>query len=84
VADFASGDRLNFSAIDAMGGSSANDAFTFIGTSGFTGHEGELRAEVDVAASRTYVEGDLNADSVADFHLVVLGIHPLAATDLIL
>jgi Ca2+-binding RTX toxin-like protein len=84
VADFANGDRLDFTAIDANASSVTNDAFTFIGAAGFTRHEGELRYEVDAATAQTYVQGDLNGDGSADFQLTLLGARSLTSADLLL
>jgi Ca2+-binding RTX toxin-like protein len=71
INDFSSkeGDRIDLSAIDATSGTSRNDAFTFIGTGGFTGHAGELR--VSGAATQQTISGDINGDGVADFVLTV-------------
>jgi hypothetical protein len=84
VADFAKTDKLDFSAMDAASSTPANDAFTFIGTGGFSGQEGQLRYEIDTAASRTYVQGDLNGDGAADFQLTLLGVQQLTLSDLLL
>ncbi len=60
-----SGDRINLAAIDANTNASGNQAFTFIGTSGFTGKAGELNYSKQGAD--TYVYGDTNGDKKADF-----------------
>ncbi|WP_426124202.1 hypothetical protein [Pararhizobium sp. PWRC1-1] len=60
-----SGDRIDLAAIDANTRATGNQAFTFIGTSGFTGKAGELNYSKQ--ASDTYVYGDTNGDKKADF-----------------
>ena len=55
---------LDLSAIDAMAGTPANDAFGFIGTAAFGGNAGELRW-TDTGAARV-IQGDVNGDRIAD------------------
>ena len=59
------GDRIDLSAIDANEAASGNQAFTYLGTSAFTGKAGELRYSKQ--ASDTYVYGDTNGDKKVDF-----------------
>ncbi len=59
------GDRIDLSAIDANTRASGDQAFSFIGTSGFTGKAGELNYSKQ--ASDTYIYGDTNGDKKADF-----------------
>jgi Ca2+-binding RTX toxin-like protein len=61
----AAGDRIDLSGIDANTKTTANDAFSFVGTKAFSGKAGELRYEKQ--ASDTYVYGDVNGDKKADF-----------------
>lgn len=61
---FDAGDRFDLSAIDAVAGGTANEAFSFIGAAAFSGVAGQLRAYQDGA--RWWVEGDVDGDSVAD------------------
>ncbi|PDT82453.1 calcium-binding protein [Sinorhizobium sp. BJ1] len=58
------GDRIDLSAIDASTNVSADQAFTFIGTTGFHGKAGELRYVKQ--ASDTYIYADVNGDKKAD------------------
>lgn len=58
-------DRIDLSAIDANSAASGNQTFTFIGAAAFSGVNGQVRIRVD--ASDTFVFGDINGDSVADF-----------------
>jgi Ca2+-binding RTX toxin-like protein len=61
----AAGDRIDLSGIDANAKTTANDAFSYVGTKAFSGKAGELRYEKQ--ASDTYVYGDVNGDRKADF-----------------
>lgn len=67
IFDFASGDVIDLSAIDANAGAAGNQAFSFIGGAKFSGRAGELR--VTKNGTRWEIEGDVNGDGVADFVL---------------
>lgn len=84
IRDFASGDRIDLSLIDAKTTVAGNDAFGFIGTGAFTGVAGQLHWRQDAATSRTLAEGDTNGDRVADFQLALTGLKSLAAGDFVL
>ena len=56
--------------------------FEFIGSAGFSGSAGELRAFN--AGANTYVAGDLNGDLAADFEIFVVGHHTLNEADFVL
>lgn len=58
-------DRMDLSAIDARNATTGDDAFTFIGTAGFSEKAGELR--YTRKASDTYVYGDVDGDKKSDF-----------------
>ncbi|HEX8526960.1 M10 family metallopeptidase C-terminal domain-containing protein, partial [Allosphingosinicella sp.] len=73
IAGFNAGDRIDLSAIDANSATAANDAFTFIGSSAFSGVAGQLRAYQ--SGSEWIVEGDTNGDGIAD---LVIGVTPAA------
>jgi Ca2+-binding RTX toxin-like protein len=64
----AEGDRIDLSEIDAITGTTANDAFTFVGTAGFTA-AGQLRYQT--SGTVTLIEGDVNGDRAADFRIQV-------------
>lgn len=64
----AEGDRIDVSEIDAIAGTTDNDAFTFIGTAGFSA-AGQLRYQASGAV--TLIEGDVNGDGAADFRVQV-------------
>jgi Ca2+-binding RTX toxin-like protein len=51
-------------------------AFDFIGSTGFDGHAGELRAYQ--AGGNTIVAGDLDGDRAADFQIMLSGVHSLS------
>jgi len=70
--DFTSGiDRIDLSAIDAMAGTAADDAFTFIGTAAFSNQAGQLR--FDVANGLVHIYGDLDGNGIADLHIIATG-----------
>lgn len=72
IVDFDRGeDRISLSAIDANALVSGNQAFTFIGTSNFTGSAGQLRYVP--SGGDLLVTGDVNGDRIADFALIVDG-----------
>ncbi len=72
IADFNRGeDRISLSAIDANVLASGNQAFTFIGTSAFTGSAGQLR--YTYSGGDLIVTGDVDGDRHADFSLIVDG-----------
>lgn len=65
--NYAAGDRIDLSAIDANTAAAGNQAFVFIGSSAFSGKAGELRYVKQ--ESDTYVYADVNGDKKADFLL---------------
>jgi Ca2+-binding RTX toxin-like protein len=70
IADFVSGeDKIDLSAIDAIAGTAANDAFTFLGVGAFTGVAGQLRYEV--AGGQAHIFADVNGDGGSDLSIVV-------------
>jgi Ca2+-binding RTX toxin-like protein len=83
VMDWAVGDKIDLSRIDAISSTSTNDKFTFVESGTFTGG-GQLRYGQDAVAGETYVEGDINGDGAADFSLALRGLHALSSTDIIL
>jgi Ca2+-binding RTX toxin-like protein len=69
IVDLGSGDRIDLTAIDAIAGTAANDAFVIVPD--FTSVAGQL--VIDFLGDRTMVMGDVNGDAVADFAIEVLG-----------
>jgi len=65
IVDFKRGDdKIDLSAIDAVSGG-ADNAFSFIGSSAFSGAAGQLRSYSQ--SGNNFVAGDVNGDGVADF-----------------
>ncbi|MCV3766717.1 M10 family metallopeptidase C-terminal domain-containing protein [Rhizobium sp. TRM95796] len=65
IHDFASGDRIDLSDIDANSKAKGNQAFSFIGDDDFSRKAGQLRYDDDV------IYGDVNGDRKVDFSLQV-------------
>jgi Ca2+-binding RTX toxin-like protein len=86
ILDFTPGtDKIDLSRIDANSQVEGNQAFTWIGSSGFSGTAGELRAE-NLNNMGWLVEGDANGDGAADFvvFLDLQGPVPLSSGDFML
>lgn len=82
IADFRRGqDRIDLSGMDAKEGTTAVDAFTFIGSAAFSGSAGEL--QVSRIGGVLTVLGDTDGDRVADFSIQVTGQTVLAPADFI-
>jgi serralysin len=78
LADFASGtDRIDLSAIDAVRGGAANEAFAYIGAAAFSNQAGQLRAVA--AGGGIRVEGDTDGDGLADLVILTSGATILAS-----
>jgi Ca2+-binding RTX toxin-like protein len=82
ILDFASGDLIDLSGIDAITGGS-DDAFAFIGSGAFTNVAGQLRS-VDNGNGTFTIEGDVNGDGLADLAILVTAPAPLGAGDFVL
>ncbi|HEX9965438.1 MAG TPA: cadherin domain-containing protein [Allosphingosinicella sp.] len=76
------GDKISLTAIDANSLVSNNQAFTFIGSSAFSGVAGQLRFET--ANGVTTISGDVNGDGLADLQIQLSGSVPLIASDFLL
>lgn len=63
-------DVIDLRGVDAISGG-ADDAFTFIGTSAFSGAAGELRLQSLGGPNAVLVEGDVNGDGTADLQIFV-------------
>ena len=81
ITDFATGDRIDLSRIDAIVGG-GKDAFTYIGQGAFTGAAGQLRAFGSGTAWT--VEADVDGDGYANFAITVTTDHALVVADFIL
>ncbi|MHC1999571.1 calcium-binding protein [Methylobacterium sp. CM6241] len=73
--DFAAGDRIDLSAIDANFGQAGDQGFDFIGTDAFSGEAGELRMKF--GGGNTLIQGDTNGDGATDFAVILQGHHVL-------
>jgi Ca2+-binding RTX toxin-like protein len=85
VLDFTPGtDKIDVSRIDANILAAGNEAFTWIGSSAFSGAAGQLRAFEQNGA--WFVEGDVDGDGAADLviQLTLQGQTPLGAGDFFL
>ncbi|HEX8214253.1 MAG TPA: RTX toxin, partial [Allosphingosinicella sp.] len=85
IIDFTPGtDKIDLSRVDADGNAAGNQAFSWIGSTAFSGTAGQLRAYEQ--GGTWYVEGDTNGDSVADLviALTLQGPTPLGTGDFFL
>ena len=80
IRDFsrAQGDKIDLSGIDAMTNKAGDQAFSFIGSKGFSGDAGELRY------AKGHLYGDVNGDKIADFDIHLVNSHALNGTHFIL
>ena len=77
--DRLAGELLNLAAIDANMILAGMNPFTFIGTAAFSGEAGQLRWAAAGANSR--IEGDIDANGVADLTIMLNGINSGIAVD---
>ena len=79
IADFEPGiDRVDLMAIDADSSLAGDQAFTFIGTSAFSGVAGQLRYLHD--GTDTWIEADTDGDGAGNFQIALTGnVIPIAA-----
>ncbi|WP_436151933.1 calcium-binding protein [Bosea sp. LjRoot90] len=66
-------------AIDANANTAEQEDFAFIGRDAFSGEAGQLRYEISNGS--TFVSGDVNGDSLADFEIELVGEINLTASD---
>lgn len=78
ILDMRAGDLIHLAAIDADTGRTGDQAFTFLGSAGFTGAGGELRAIAGL------VSADLDGDRTADFEIEIANDYTLQSTDFLL
>lgn len=82
INDFVQGyDIVDLAGIDADAGTTAHDAFAWIGLSNFGGVAGQLRYQQ--VGAYTMVQGDVNGDRVADFELNLKGHFELTSADFV-
>ena len=84
ITDFsqADGEKIRLNLVDANTVAGGNQAFAWLGTGAFTGVAGQLHYAQ--AGGNTYVEGDLDGDSVADIFIALTGTINLTAADFVL
>jgi Ca2+-binding RTX toxin-like protein len=81
ITDFATGDKINLSTIDANGKLAGDPGFTYIDTAHFNHTAGQLRESY--SGGNTIVSGDVNGDGKADFSVALKGHILLHVTDFI-
>ncbi|MEM9735826.1 MAG: hypothetical protein AAF908_04385, partial [Pseudomonadota bacterium] len=79
IEDFDAIDVIDLSRLDADTTQGGDQAFTFIGQSGFSGTAGELRIAPQAINDYTLVLGDIDGDSRPDFQLELAGLQFLEA-----
>ena len=81
VTDWASGDHIDLSAIDADTKTAGDQAFHFGATAG---HTGDIVVTFDAAHNRTVVDLYIDKDAKADAEIWLTGNHVLSAADFLL
>ncbi|WP_375293461.1 hypothetical protein [Novosphingobium sp. G106] len=81
ITDFALGDLIDLSTIDANGTLAGNQAFTFIGEAAFTGL-GQLRIGMD--NGHVAIFGNISGNANAEFEIILDNNHAMQASDFIL
>lgn len=76
------GDKIELSTVDANSGVAGDQAFSFIGSSAFSGVAGQLRFEITGAG--TLIQGDVNGDGHADLIISAEGSITFTASDFVL
>ena len=85
IVDFTAGDKIDLTQIDALVsasgyGQAGDQAFLFISTNKFNNHTGrQLRYEV--SGGNTYVYGNMDGDTTADWCIRIDGVHTLTSSD---
>lgn len=82
IMDFAAGDKINLSELDAQTGVAGLQTFAWIDTAAFSSAAGELRHFTN-GTGQTVIEGDVNGDAVADFVVILDNGYAIAAGDFI-
>lgn len=81
-------DRIHLASIDANSLLAGDQAFVWKATAAFSGTAGQLRYvqqnPAGTANDKTIIQGDINGDRIADFHIELTGLKTLVAADFIL
>ncbi len=72
ISDFTQGDKIDLSAIDVNPQQEGDQAFTFLDGNAFTGAGGELYY------SSGTLYGDIDANHIIDFTIIISGLRPFA------
>jgi Ca2+-binding RTX toxin-like protein len=80
ITDFQHGDIIDLSQIDAIIGTSTDDAFSYIGAGAFTHVAGQLHFD----AATGNLSGDINGDGKADFEIHLNGVSSMTADSFLL
>lgn len=82
ILNFAPGDKIDLSGIDANQGADGHQSFVLFTTGAFTA-AGQLMVthETGVDGERTVISGNVNEDDHADFQIVLTGHHNLTPSD---
>jgi Ca2+-binding RTX toxin-like protein len=78
ITDFAPGDKIDLAGVDVNDSLEGDQAFTFVGTSAFTGMAGQLRYQSGT------LSGDVDGDLNTDFVIQLTGSPALTTTDFVL
>jgi Ca2+-binding RTX toxin-like protein len=76
ITDFSLGDILDFQLVDAKDSTGGNQAFTWIGSAGFSG-EGQLRFQA--ASGGVFIQGNTLGTTTADLEVFLAGVSATAA-----
>lgn len=83
ISDFAKGDIIDLSAIDAQESRAGNQNFTFIGNRDFTA-AGQVHAYYDNVNHWTVVEGSTDSDFAPEFQIILNSGYAVSAADFFL
>jgi Ca2+-binding RTX toxin-like protein len=84
IQDFALGDIIDLSGIDANANTVGDDAFTWLGSGAFTNQAGQLRIEnISLGGPIYLIQGDVDGNGVSDFEVVFVNAdaHTITAAD---
>ncbi|MEL6478692.1 MAG: M10 family metallopeptidase C-terminal domain-containing protein [Pseudomonadota bacterium] len=84
ILDWEEIDRIEIGRLDADTTRGGNQAFTFLGSSGFTGTAGEIRSSRVSADNITLIQADTDGDGRADFQIELTGFHVLEEDNFLL